>query len=184
MPARLGIMPFDVPENFAQPGNDALHFGKDLASRFQLELSRAGEIQVVELFDQNRWSGKREDFKNGNYGAIIRAHRAGYDFVMVGYLEDIVDDRTLNLNTKIIDTSNFVTIWSARTTVDSNARQKRRLYHAANVGPFKIGTYNDSLFDFPERTEKVVVCTVKSIVSDDPLEVGEDIYPGKASLAR
>lgn len=153
--ARLGIIPFDVQESFAPPGNDSVHFGRGLAKKFTFELKDAGIIPVVELFNRDRWPGKREEFFTGNYQAIATARAAGYDFVMLGYLEEIKNDTNLTLYSKIIDTQNNITVWDAKTEVDSKAREYRD-----DLSSFGIGKKRPDLFDFSEKTAQLVSCTV------------------------
>ncbi|MCB0360947.1 MAG: hypothetical protein KDD44_14965, partial [Bdellovibrionales bacterium] len=88
-PPRLAVMPFDVPESFARSGNESTHYGRELARKFQLELRRSGELPIVELFNVDKWPGKREEYFTGNYGAISRATDAGFDLLFLGYVDEI-----------------------------------------------------------------------------------------------
>ena len=161
---RTAIIPFDVPESFAPLGNDSANYGRELARKIQGELNRSGEMKIVELFNRDRWPGKRAEFFNGNYGAIELARAAGYDLVVVGYLDDIKDEKSLGMYTKIIDTQDSVTIWSSRTEVTTIAREIRRTLDA-----LPLGNDRPDLFHFPERTNKLAECTVEGILEEEPV---------------
>lgn len=152
---RLGIIPFDVQESFAPPGNDSVHFGRGLAKQFTFELKKAEIIPVVELFNRDRWPGKREEFFTGNYQAIATARAAGYDLVMVGYLEEIKDESSLTLYSKIIDTQNNITVWDAKTVVESKSRAYRKA-----LSDVHLAKDRPELFDFTAKSNELVNCTV------------------------
>lgn len=166
---RFAIIPFDVQESFALPGNESEHYGRELARRFQAEIQRSGELGIVELFNQDRWPGKREEFFTGNHRSIQLARDAGYDMVILGYLEDLRNDEELPLLTKVIDTSNGVTVWFGRTVAYSRRRPVRELFADA-----RLAQKRPELFAFTERTEKLVRCTVSEILYASPLEPGVD----------
>lgn len=157
-PVRMAIIPFDVQETFAQLGPDSRNFGRELAKNFLLYFQQEGIVPIVELFNRDRWPGKRSEFFSGNYRAISLARDAGYDLVLIGFLEDLNNDTSLNLHTKIIDTANGVTLWNARTTVSSSQRLLERELRKVNLGIEK-----PAAFYFPERGEKVAQCTVERI---------------------
>ena len=160
---RFAVIPFDVPATFALTGPESNNFGRQLAAMFNQELLRQGELGVVELFDTAHWPGKRADFFSGNYQAIELARKAGYDFVVLGYMEDIVNESDISLFTRIIDTSNGLTVWYARSTVSSNERLLRRTYSNATMG--FILSDQPELFHFPERENLLVNCTVTEMLS-------------------
>ena len=154
-PARLAVIPFDVPEGFARPGDDMHHFGRRLAKNFQEELLQRGTVNIVELFNRENWPGKRDDYFSGNYQSIQYARNAGYDFVFVGHMQDIRKDDQMVVYTKLIDVSNSVTVWSAKTTVSSSQRATNRGIDAI-VG----GVQQPELFPFTEQAEELARCTV------------------------
>ncbi len=168
--SRLAIVPFNVPESFAPSGNQTRHFGRDIALSFYQEIVGSGELGIVELFNRDRWPGKRAEFNTGNYYAIESARNAGYDMVLVGYLEDIVNETDLTLLTKLIDTSNGVTLWYGRTVTYSSARPIRR-----SLAEYSFGFVRDrpDAFAFKERVEEMARCTVDSILYGEPLEPGK-----------
>ncbi len=163
-PTRMAIFPFDVPEKFVLSRQQDRNFGVELAELFQRELLRSGELHIVELFDRDNWPGKRSDFFSGNYEALDMARNAGYDLVLVGRMEDIVNDEDITVVTKIIDTSNGVTLWSSKTVSYSKARPLNDTFADLSYGGVKR---RPELFHFPERTERVAVCTVERIFHED-----------------
>ncbi|MBP9838946.1 MAG: hypothetical protein KBC84_09565 [Proteobacteria bacterium] len=160
---RLAIIPFDVQESFAPLGNESSNFGRELARRFTLEFHKENLVPIVELFNRDRWPGKREEFFTGNYKAIDLARAAGYDLVMVGYLEELKDDVTLTIYTKIIDTQSNITIWDAQNTVVSRETAVRDTLNKASIMQKR-----PDLFNFAPRTEKLVNCTVYDIKEAEP----------------
>jgi len=162
--ARLGIFPFDVPETFSPTINDQRNYGRELARDTQLELNASGDVPIVELFDRDRWPGKRADFFKGNYEAVEIARSAGYDFVLIGYLEDLKNDSTMELFTKLIDTQNQVTVWSSKTETESLTRGLRK-----DLSDLRVANNRPDLFDFPARTKELVRCTVDGLLNDDPI---------------
>lgn len=127
--------------------------------RFQRELQATGELPIVELFNRDRWPGKREEFFTGNYGAIQMARDAGYDLALVGYLQNIQNDQDMVLSTKLIDVTSGVTIWSAQTTSSSNKRQ----YNDA-LSFMGIVKKRADIFDFQALSDSLAVCTVERMV--------------------
>lgn len=155
---RMAVIPFDVPETFAPPGNESRHFGRELAQLFTTAFHSTGAITIVELFNRDRWPGKREEFFTGNFGAMQIARAAGYDLVLVGYLKDLTNDTDLVLLTRLIDTASQVTIWSGETKVHSEARDWRYL-----LSKLRLAKDRPELFEFPERARALASCTVEAI---------------------
>ncbi len=134
------------------------HFGRRLAKNFQEELLQRGTLSIVELFNRDNWPGKRDDFFSGNYQSIEYARNAGYDFVLIGHMQDIRADDQMVVYTKLIDVSNNVTVWSAKTTVSSTQR-------SVNEGIDTIvgGVRQPELFPFTEQAAELARCTVEEM---------------------
>lgn len=160
---RIAIIPFDVQESFAPPGNESLHYGRELARRFQSELQSTQELSIVEVFNQDRWPGKREEFFIGNHRAIQLARDAGYDFVIVGYLEELKNAEEMNLFTKVIDTSNGVSVWYGKTMAFSRKRAIRDFFVDA-----RLAQRRPELFYFSERAGELAFCAVDQILHSEP----------------
>lgn len=163
-PVRVAIIPFDVPETFAPLGNSSLHFGRELARKFQLEIKRTGELPIVELFNRDSWPGKREDFTTGNYGAMKLARDAGYDLVIVGQFSNIKNDSTLELFTKVIDAENAVTIWDSRILWISNNRELNKV-----KAFYGLDTERPDIFNFPERSQDLIECNVRKLFTEETI---------------
>ncbi len=161
----MAVVPFDVPVTFAQPGNEVADYGRELARRFQAEMFRTGEFGIVELFDRDRWPGKRDDFFGGNYQAIKLARDAGYDLVVLGFLETPTNAEELSLNVKIIDTDNQMTIWYGKTDVYARARSQQTFL--ANLAGLGLATERPDIFHFSERTDDLVYCSVSYILKSE-----------------
>lgn len=163
---RVAVVPFDVPESFALWGNESKHFGRELAASFQSEMIRLAEGQIVEVLNVDRWPGKRAEFLTGNYNAIDMARSAGFDFVLLGYMQDITNESDIVVQTKFVDVSNNITVWHAQTTVKSNQRLWRR---NLAKGTFGIVEDHPELFAFQERKDLLVKCTVKNLLTNTTL---------------
>lgn len=156
---RVAIVPFDVPENFTPPMNPMLRFGHKLAQSFQQEFLARSESIIIEMFLRD-WPGKRLDFSAGNFQAIKQARDAGYDFVFVGFMEEMVNDLKMRVHTKLIDTDSGITIWYGTTDVSSNARSSRQLANILTVGAY---AKRDDLFEMEPRIDELAVCTTARI---------------------
>jgi len=159
---RIAIIPFEVPVNFTPPMNPRLRLGHDLASGFQRYILQTGEQLIVELFDRGEYPGKRMDFSTGNYIALQQARDAGYDFIFIGYMDDIKNDLVLRVHTKLVDTENSSTVWYGTTDVMSRSRPARSLLDFLSRG---IYPDREDLFEIPERIEALEQCTVTKIFS-------------------
>jgi hypothetical protein len=157
----MGVIPFDVPETFARSGPQSRNAGQQLARQVVQKLTASGAVPIVELFDRDNWPGKRAEFYSGNYGAIEQARGAGYDLVMVGYLEEPSNSETLSLATKIIDTQNQTTVWFGRANANSNARELNKFYHRT-----RVARQRDEFFAFPERFDEATSCTVNYVTAE------------------
>lgn len=116
--ARLGIIPFTVPENMTGIRQNVPPLGAQLAWRFQAELLSSGVIPIAEVTPWNMFPGSRNDFFQGNYKAIRYAADAGYDMVLIGLLEQNGAE-TATVLAKLIDVNTSVTLWYGRSHVYS-----------------------------------------------------------------
>lgn len=116
-PVRVGIIPYSVPANLSPSGGpDLPSFGSTLAWKLHQELISSGDIPVVEVFNRQDWPGKKEEFFTGNFGAISLGREAGYDLVMVGYVEPVRSIDSLSSYTKLIDVESGVTVYYGKNT--------------------------------------------------------------------
>lgn len=153
---RVGIMPFNTPVSFSSSGQD---FGRELALKLQQSLLETGDFAIVEFLDVAKWEGKKEEFYAGNYQALRLARNAGFDLLIVGVMEPIVNESDLVVNTKVLDAGGNVTIWYGQTTVSLNNRSLRR-----RISSIGLSKDRPDLFYFPERTDEFVRCTTDGII--------------------
>ena len=169
---RIAIIPFEVPETFAPAGKPSINYGRELAHLFHQELLRGNELSVVEIFDRNNWPGKKAEFFTGDYTALQLARNAGYDFLILGYMEEINNESDITILTRAIDLSNNVTVWYARSTVSSNERVLRRTYSYWSFG--FLMKDQPELFAFPERSQLLIRCTVNRLLTPPKPEIKND----------
>ena len=159
---RIAIIPFDVPANFSPVNNPELRFGFKLAEIFQRKILAKGEKLIVELFNRDEWPGKSLDFSTGNYTAIKQARDAGYDLVLVGKFENIVDSQVLSIQSKIIETESTNTIWFGTSQSFSKEAQTKGFLNFLSRGVYPL---REDVFHISERTEALVSCTVDRVFS-------------------
>jgi len=156
------ILPFVVPENFAQPGADVPNVGRELAVEFAAQFRGAGAIPVVEMYNVDRWPGRREDFATGNYQALQLARNAGFDFLVVGYLEDLKGDDFFNIQVKLIDVSNNITLHHSLLRAYSRDRLWSREF-----GRSWFVQEHPNNYSFPEIIDESARCGVEAMMSDE-----------------
>lgn len=169
-------MPFDAPAGFSRWGKDEPSYGQQLASKFQLEMQKTGELGLVELFNVDNWPGKREEFFTGNFRALELARKAGYEMILVGSLQIPRGESTMVLYTKLIDVQNGVTAWSAQTTLTSSERDINT--RMAQLG---FGKNKPDEFGFPRRTDAIVQCTVPQMLKSAEQKIRESEEAKKAT---
>lgn len=161
---RLAVLPFDVPESFASNGAYAPNYGLDIARDLVGELYRSGQVSIVELLNRDRWPGKKEEFFTGNYGAIQIARDAGFNFVMVGQMAAIQDSKQLRFYSKLIDTTNSMTIWYGQTEIATSEPAVRRM-----LTELTLAHAEPSQLDFAGRVLEFASCTVNEIFNGKPV---------------
>lgn len=124
IPRRLAIIPFSVPANLAPKSNELPGLGNKLAWRVQAESLASGEIPLVEVFNRQDWPGKKEEFFTGNFGTLDRALAAGYDFALIGLVDDLNSLDSFAAYTKVIDISSGTTVWYGYTSVSAKKHEQ------------------------------------------------------------
>jgi len=119
----MAIIPFSTPANLSWQNAQNQGLGKELAWKFQSEFLAAGTIPIVEVMPRDDWPGKREEFWTGNFGALAQSREAGYDFVLVGFVDQMKSLDSMTVHSKIIDSDSGVTVWSGSTTVTTKKSQ-------------------------------------------------------------
>ena len=163
-PVRTMILPFVVPESFTGANQDIPNFGKEIAAEFAAQLREAGVLPIVELYNVDRWPGRREDFSTGNFQAINLARNAGFDFLLVGYLEDLKADDTFNVQIKLIDISNNITLNHSLLKATSKDRLWRR-----EIGRSILVQDVPAIYSFPEITDEAARCGVEALLNEESI---------------
>jgi hypothetical protein len=160
--ARLGIVPFVAPANFAGAGDSQPPLGSQLAWRLHAEILRLNKIPIVEVTTWTDWPLKREDFFSGNFEAMQRARDAGYDMIFVGYLEESNPEEVAVLG-KLIDVNVGKTLWYGRALAFSRRNKISDLKHHFGA------TLDHSLssLDLYPLYSKLVQCLAEEALSDD-----------------
>lgn len=120
-PPRMAIIPFSVPANVAYKNIELPGMGHKLAQRLHAYMLQSEVVPVVELVNRADWPGKKEEFFTGNFGALSQARAAGYDLVLVGYLEPRHGLTSLSAYSKLIDVNSGITVWYGKTEVHETA---------------------------------------------------------------
>lgn len=130
---RVAILPFDVPESFSPwLSKESEGLGRKIAYQVAGEVIRHGALPLVEIYDLD-WPGKREEFFKGNYSALQYVRNAGYDYLILGYLDLPAGTSTLRFYNKLIDVKTNVTIWYGTTTVVETLGQVDRNFAALGI---------------------------------------------------
>lgn len=160
-PVRLGIMPFSVPANLSAYNTEQPGIGQRLAWSVRSNMISKEEIPIIEVFNRPSLPGHKDEFFTGNFGAISLAREAGYDLVMVGYLEPTRSLNNAILHTKIIEAEGGITVWFGESEVISREGM--------------IESYKDSWFGRGEVPSKIFTnevfdhlakCTVAGIFKE------------------
>lgn len=160
-PVRLGVVPFSVPANLASESNEFPGLGNQLAWDVKNQLMTFGELTIVDILNRQNWPGKKEEFFTGNFGAIAMAQQAGYDLIMLGYLEDYSTLSTMSAHTKIIEVSSGITVWNTRSVVSTRRHEYRNM-----MAQFGWDKRRPDLIHAQELRRALVSCIVDSAMTD------------------
>ncbi len=119
-PVRTGVIPFVVPANLAARSDQQPGLGNELAWATQRKLLETGVFPIIEVLNRQDWPRKKEEFFTGNFGALAYARDAGYDVIVIGYLDPIVRLDTWTVHTKVIEVASGVTLWYGSSTVNTD----------------------------------------------------------------
>lgn len=130
---RVGIIPFSVPANLTTLGVGVPGIDHTIARMLHAELLGTGELPIVEILNRQDWPGKKDEFFSGNFGAIKQARDAGYDLVIVGYIEDLKSFTEIAVQSKLIDTASGITVWSGRVETHTVRRSTAEIGSAIGI---------------------------------------------------
>jgi hypothetical protein len=160
-PVRIGVMPAITQANMNHFYYEYMNGGLMLANRIQQDLLNWGTLPIVEVFNRPEWPGKKEEFFSGNFNSIKYARNAGYDFVVVSFVEPMRNTENLSALVRVIDTSSGVSVYYGKSTAHSMRQDYNRTSDAYAFGqeiPSQIPT-ND-LF------EKLGQCVSQAIMKE------------------
>lgn len=160
-PVRIGIIPASAPANMSSFSNEQPGAGNLLAWRIHQDLLNYGELPIIEVLNRHEWPGKKEEFFTGNFGAIRAGRDAGFDMVLVSYIEPQRGIEDLTAYSKLIDTSSGVTVYYGKSTAHTNRPMLQRA--AAPVG---LMERNPSLVYTNNMIEKLGQCISQSIMAE------------------
>lgn len=160
-PVRVAVVPYSVPANISAIDNERPGLGNQLAWIIHRELINWGKVPIVEVLNRPDWPGKKEEFHTGNFGAIAAAREAGYDFVLVGYLDPQRSLDTATAYSKLIDVENGVTVYYGYATAMTRRPEMRDW--SASLG---LSKSRPDLQNIGELYDKLGWCVVNDMMQD------------------
>ena len=170
-PVRLAIIPFSTPAGIAYQNADLPGLGNRIAWNVHALLLKSGEAPIVEVLNRQDWPGKKEEFFTGNFGALAQAREAGYDLVLVGYLEPMHSLDEMTAESKLIEVESGMTIWYGQNTASTWRGDRNRVM--AHLG---ITDRRPDLIYNHELVEALSACVADSVVHDPALDVPKPFY--------
>lgn len=161
-PVRLAVIPLAVPANLAAKSDELPGMGNLLAWQLHAELTRTEEIPIVEVLEREDWPGKKEEFFHGDFDAIEYARNAGYDLVLIGYVEPMRNLDSLSVFTKLIEVESGITLWYGKTSVESRTQDANRL-----VAGLWLGDRRPDELPINTLIDRAARCIAKEITRDD-----------------
>jgi hypothetical protein len=116
---------------------------------------------IIEILNREDWPRKREQFFTGNFGALQFARDAGYDMIMVGYLEPLSRLDTWVIHTKIIETASGTTLWYGTSKVYTTRHDMWEV--SSSVG---LTDRRPDFYYTDELLESVSECIARDILLD------------------
>lgn len=119
-PVRVGIIPFDVPANLSARSAQMPGLGNQLAWAMHRNLLATETFPIIEVLNREDWPRKKEQFFTGNFGALQFSRDAGYDMIVIGYLEPVTRLDTWVVHSKVIEVASGTTLWYGSSKVYTN----------------------------------------------------------------
>lgn len=162
-PVRLAVLPTSVPANLSSFRNDHPNMGNELAWRLRNELVKNEAAPIIEVLNRYDWPGKKDEFFVGNHQALAVARQAGYDLVLVSYLEPMRSFDEMVMYSKLMETDAGITVWNGRTSVTRSDSLYEKTRSWLDLQKRLPGSTQ-----FEPMIEHLVRCSVKGILSDEP----------------
>ena len=131
---------------------------------------KSGEVPIVEVLNRPDWPGKKDEFFSGSFGAISLARQAGYDLLMVGYIEPLTSAHAIKSYTRVIETESGITIWSGET----EAKTKQGQLHNIKSTLWLEDKVPSKVY-YQDMVDKLAVCVEHDITVDPPVEDDESV---------
>ncbi len=160
-PVRMAIIPFSVAANISSQDMNLPGLGNEMAWKVHAKMLEGGQVPIVEVFNRQGWPRKKEEFFAGNFGAIDIAREAGYDLVMVGYIEPQSEINELNAYVKILDAESGITVYYGNILTTSRRRDMD-----AWEDTLLISDKIPSKTYLHETKEKLAVCIADATMSE------------------
>jgi hypothetical protein len=164
-PARIGVIPFEVQANLASRGSQMPGLGNQLTWAIHRRLLETEVFPIIEVLNREDWPRKREQFFTGNFGALRFAADAGYDMVVVGYLEPLVRLDTWTVHTKLIEVSSGTTLWYGTSTVYT--MRPDMLEVSSRLG---LTDRRPDILNTNELTEEIAKCIAYDMTHDPEVD--------------
>lgn len=159
---RMAIIPFTTAANLSGREVQKPSLGSELAWKVHARMLDTGDFPIVEVLNRQDWPGKKDEFFTGNFGALQYGREAGYDLVMVGYLENLTSLDKMSAYVKIIEIETGITLWYGKTTVATYRPELQRA--GAWLG---IRDERPDQFYIPETVEGLAACIARDVTEQD-----------------
>ena len=163
-PVRMGIIPFAVPANLSGYNAEQPGVGNTLAWKVQSQILDRQVVPIVEVLNRASLPGHKDEFFTGNFGSIDMAREAGYDLIMIGYLEPTRSLDEAKMYTKIIEVEGGITVYFGESTLASNQRTFDKVGSTVFGGETPSNIYTNELFD------KLSRCVVEGALDEDSIK--------------
>ncbi len=161
----MGVIPFDVPANLASRGAQMPGLGNQLAWAVHRKLLETEVFPILEVLNREDWPRKREQFFTGNFGALRFAADAGYDMVIIGYLEPIERLDTWTVHTKVIEVASGTTLWYGTSRVYT--MRPDMLEVSSTIG---MTDRRPDLLNTPALAEEAATCIAYDMTHDPEVD--------------
>ena len=163
--ARMAVVPFTTQANFTAQNSELPGISDQLAWGVHRELLSYETLPIIEVFNRQDWPGQKDDFFTGNFGALSLAKDAGYDLILLGYMDRITRLDTWVIHTKIIDVDSGTTLWYGTSRIVTNEPD---FYEVS--GTFGLTSQRPDQLYISPMLNKAASCIAHDIMIDPELE--------------
>jgi hypothetical protein len=160
-PVRMAIIPFSVAANLTAKDSERPGLGNEIAWQVQAQLLESKAVPIVEVFNRQDWPYKKEEFFTGNFGGIDMAREAGYDLIMIGYVEPQNSIYEITSFVKILDAESGVTVYYGKVLAETT---RPKMDDVADT--LLMGDKVPALTFAHELEEKISTCIGEAVLAD------------------